>query len=152
MIVCAVGATSPGYAVPTEFGILSLLVSAKKPRRRRYGSRGGGEVFLEDGLEEAGGVCAISDASNRMFPSSASSGNQIGFHKIFSLTLDLNVGMKTLLAKQACDTQFGTCPLKRAIQEHLLYLLATKLLADDFGAGEKIKVRANGDSLTFKAR
>lgn len=64
-------------------------------------------------MEKEGGVCAISAASNRMFPSSASSGDQIRFHKIFSLTLDLNVGMKTLLAKQACDTQFGTRPLKR---------------------------------------
>ena len=50
------------------------------------------------------------------------------------------------------DPQFGARPLKRAIQEHLLDPLATKLLAGEFRPGEKIKVGANGDSLTFKVK
>jgi ATP-dependent Clp protease ATP-binding subunit ClpB len=48
------------------------------------------------------------------------------------------------------DPQFGVRPLKRAIQEHLLDPLATKLLTGEFRPGEKIKVSANGDSLTFR--
>ena len=48
--------------------------------------------------------------------------------------------------------QFGARPLKRAIQEHLLDPLATKLLAGEFKPNDKIKVSANGDSLTFKAK
>jgi ATP-dependent Clp protease ATP-binding subunit ClpB len=69
-----------------------------------------------------------------------------------NLTLDVDKGAKSLLAKEGYDPQFGARPLKRAIQEHLLDPLATKLLAGEFKPGEKIKVGANGDGLTFKAK
>ena len=68
------------------------------------------------------------------------------------LALDVDRSAKKLLAKEGYDPQFGARPLKRAIQEHLLDPLATKLLAGEFKPGEKIKVEANGDSLTFKAK
>jgi len=42
--------------------------------------------------------------------------------------------------------QFGARPLKRAIQEHLLDPLATKLLAGEFKPGDKIKVTAKDDN------
>ena len=69
-----------------------------------------------------------------------------------NLTLDVDAAAKKLLASEGYDPQFGARPLKRAIQEHLLDPLATKLLAGEFKPGEKIKVTADGDSLTFKAK
>ncbi len=69
-----------------------------------------------------------------------------------NLTLAADQSAKSLLAKEGYDPQFGARPLKRAIQEHLLDPLATKLLAGEFKPGEKIKVGANGDGLTFKAK
>ena len=47
------------------------------------------------------------------------------------------------------DPQFGARPLKRAIQEHLLDPLATKLLAGEFKPGDKIKVSVKDDELVF---
>ena len=47
------------------------------------------------------------------------------------------------------DPQFGARPLKRAIQEHLLDPLATKLLEGEFKPGDKIKVTAREDELMF---
>ena len=46
---------------------------------------------------------------------------------------------KQLLAKEGYDPQFGARPLKRAIQEHLLDPLATKLLLGEFKPGDRIK-------------
>lgn len=66
-----------------------------------------------------------------------------------NLTLDVDTAAKSLLAKEGYDPQFGARPLKRAIQEHLLDSLATKLLAGEFKPGEKIKVSAKGEELTF---
>ena len=69
-----------------------------------------------------------------------------------NLTLDVDKAAKSLIAKEGYDPQFGARPLKRAIQEHLLDPLATKLLEGEFKPGDKIKVGANGDSLTFKSK
>jgi ATP-dependent Clp protease ATP-binding subunit ClpB len=68
-----------------------------------------------------------------------------------NLTLDVDAAAKKLLASEGYDPQFGARPLKRAIQEHLLDPLATKLLAGEFKPGEKINVTSNGDGLVFKA-
>ncbi len=68
------------------------------------------------------------------------------------LALEVDKAAKALLAKEGFDPQFGARPLKRAIQEHLLDPLATKLLAGDFKPGEKIKVSASGDDLVFKVK
>jgi hypothetical protein len=59
-----------------------------------------------------------------------------------NLTLDVDAAAKKLLASEGYDPQFGARPLKRAIQEHLLDPLATKLLAGEFKPGDKIKVTA----------
>jgi ATP-dependent Clp protease ATP-binding subunit ClpB len=69
-----------------------------------------------------------------------------------NLTLDVDAAAKKLLASEGYDPQFGARPLKRAIQEHLLDPLATKLLAGKFKPGEKIKVSADGEKLVFKAK
>ena len=69
-----------------------------------------------------------------------------------NLTLEVNADAKKLIAREGYDPQFGARPLKRAIQEHLLDPLATKLLAGEFEPGDKIKVTADGEKLTFKAK
>jgi len=66
-----------------------------------------------------------------------------------NLTLDVDKGAKALLAKEGYDPQFGARPLKRAIQEHLLDPLATRLLAGEFGPGERIAVSADDGELAF---
>jgi len=63
--------------------------------------------------------------------------------------LELNDAAKKMIAKEGYDPQFGARPLKRAIQEHLLNVLATRLLAGEFKPGDKIKVTAKGDALEF---
>jgi ATP-dependent Clp protease ATP-binding subunit ClpB len=65
------------------------------------------------------------------------------------LVLEVDKSAKALLAKEGYDPQFGARPLKRAIQDHLLDPLATKLLAGDFKPGDKVKVSATNGELTF---
>jgi ATP-dependent Clp protease ATP-binding subunit ClpB len=69
-----------------------------------------------------------------------------------NLTLDVDDRAKKLLAKEGYDPQFGARPLKRAIQEHLLDPLATKLLAGEFKPGDKVKVSAKDDELVFQKK
>ena len=69
-----------------------------------------------------------------------------------NLTLDVDTAAKKLLASEGYDPQFGARPLKRAIQEHLLDHLATKLLAGEFKPGDKIKVGAKGEELVFQRK
>jgi len=69
-----------------------------------------------------------------------------------NLTLDMDAAAKKLLASEGYDPQFGARPLKRAIQEHLLDPLATKLLAGDFKPGDKIKVSAKDGELVFQRK
>ena len=68
------------------------------------------------------------------------------------LTLDVDKSARRLIAKEGYDPQFGARPLKRAIQEHLLDPLATKLLEGEFKLGDRIKVSADGDHLAFAAK
>jgi ATP-dependent Clp protease ATP-binding subunit ClpB len=68
------------------------------------------------------------------------------------LTLDVDKSARKLIAKEGYDPQFGARPLKRAVQEHLLDPLATKLLEGEFKPGDRVKVSANGDGLAFAAR
>ena len=69
-----------------------------------------------------------------------------------NLTLDVDAAAKKLLASEGYDPQFGARPLKRAIQEHLLDPLATKLLAGEFKPGDKIRVTAKDDELVFQRK
>ena len=67
-----------------------------------------------------------------------------------NLTLTVAEGAKKLLASEGYDPQFGARPLKRAIQEHLLDPLATRLLAGEFQPGDKITVGVKDQELTFQ--
>ena len=69
-----------------------------------------------------------------------------------NLTLEVDAAAKKLLASEGYDPQFGARPLKRAIQEHLLDPLATKLLAGEFKPGETIKVSAKDAELVFASK
>ncbi|MBK7403323.1 MAG: AAA family ATPase [Phycisphaerales bacterium] len=65
------------------------------------------------------------------------------------MTLELTDGAKALLAEEGWDPAFGARPLKRAIQQRLENPLATRILNGEFGAGEGIRVDAQGHSLVF---
>jgi ATP-dependent Clp protease ATP-binding subunit ClpB len=69
-----------------------------------------------------------------------------------NLTLEVDKAAKVLIAKEGYDLQFGARPLKRAVQEHLLDPLATKLLAGEFKPGDKIKVTTKDDELVFQRK
>lgn len=69
-----------------------------------------------------------------------------------NLTLDVDAAARKLLASEGYDPQFGARPLKRAIQEHLLDPLATKLLAGEFKPNDKIKVSAKDGELVFQRK
>jgi ATP-dependent Clp protease ATP-binding subunit ClpA len=43
-------------------------------------------------------------------------------------------------------------PRKRAVQEYLLNPLSMKILEVDFEVGDKIKVTADGDELSFQRK
>ncbi len=65
------------------------------------------------------------------------------------LTLKVDRTAKQLVAKEGYDPQFGARPLKRAIQDHLLDPLATRLLKGDFQPGDQILVSAKGGKIEF---
>jgi len=66
-----------------------------------------------------------------------------------NLTLDVDAAAKKLIAQEGYDPQFGARPLKRAIQEHLLDPLATRLLAGEFKPGDRISVTTKNAGLVF---
>jgi ATP-dependent Clp protease ATP-binding subunit ClpB len=65
------------------------------------------------------------------------------------LSLNVDGSARRLLAREGYDPQFGARPLKRAIQDHLLDPLATKLLVGEFKPGDRIKVEAHNGELDF---
>ncbi len=69
-----------------------------------------------------------------------------------NLTLDVDAATKRLLASEDYDPQFCARPLNRAIQEHLLDPLATKLLAGEFKPGDQIKISAKDGELVFEKK
>ena len=65
------------------------------------------------------------------------------------LSLDVDSSVKSLIAREGYDPQFGARPLKRAIQDLLLDPLANKLLVGDFKSGDRIRVTAHNGELEF---
>ena len=66
-----------------------------------------------------------------------------------NLTLEVDAAAKKLLAKDGYDPQFGARPLKRAIQEHVLNPLSTRLLEGEFKPGDRIKITTHDGELKF---
>ena len=72
-----------------------------------------------------------------------------------NMSLELSDKVKEILAEKGYDPVFGARPLKRTIQKYMQDPLSLKILQDDFGQGDKIKVEADtsDDSFIFtKAR
>src|SRR5690242_10464327 len=66
------------------------------------------------------------------------------------ITLELSDSALMLLGNAGFDPVYGARPLKRAIQTQLENPLANKILSGEFGAGDSIKVDAEGGKLVFR--
>ena len=66
------------------------------------------------------------------------------------IVLELSKEARTYLAEKGYDPAYGARPLKRAIQKELQDPLAGKILAGEIKDGERVKVGAGKDELTFK--
>ena len=65
------------------------------------------------------------------------------------ITLELTPAATAQLADEGWDPSFGARPLKRAIQSRIENPLASRILAGDFGAGDRIRADYEGKSFTF---
>ncbi|TXH83106.1 MAG: AAA family ATPase, partial [Pseudoxanthomonas sp.] len=66
------------------------------------------------------------------------------------IVLELDDSALALLGNVGFDPVYGARPLKRAIQAQLENPLAQKILAGEFGAGDTVRVRAEGGQLHFE--
>ncbi len=66
------------------------------------------------------------------------------------IVLELDDSALALLGDVGFDPVYGARPLKRAIQAQLENPLAQKILAGEFGAGDTVRVRAEGGQLHFE--
>ncbi|CAG0961979.1 Chaperone protein ClpB [Phycisphaerales bacterium] len=60
------------------------------------------------------------------------------------MTLDLTDAAKAQLASEGWDPQYGARPLKRTIQQRIENVLASRILAGEFGAGDSARVDWDG--------
>jgi ATP-dependent Clp protease ATP-binding subunit ClpB len=67
------------------------------------------------------------------------------------ITLELSDAAKAFVASHGYDPVYGARPLKRAIQKYILDPLSMDILEGKFGEGQRIKVDARGEDLTFSA-
>jgi len=63
--------------------------------------------------------------------------------------LNVTDSAREYIAEEGYDPTFGARPLKRAIQRELQDPLALKILAGDFGEGDRIVVERSSDGLVF---
>ncbi|TDJ16761.1 MAG: ATP-dependent chaperone ClpB [Deltaproteobacteria bacterium] len=66
------------------------------------------------------------------------------------IEFEVTPAAKTLLADKGYDPHYGARPLKRVIQRQLQDPLAMRILEGDFPEGSKVRVDADGDTLTFE--
>ncbi|MCC6659553.1 MAG: AAA family ATPase [Phycisphaerales bacterium] len=67
------------------------------------------------------------------------------------ITLELTPAASAQLADEGWDPSFGARPLKRAIQSRIENPLASRILAGEFGPGDRVKVDYEGKSFVFSA-
>ncbi len=67
------------------------------------------------------------------------------------IMLDLDDGARDLIVERGFDPVYGARPLRRAIQTLLMDELAKKILTGEVRDGGTVRVRAQGDTLTFEA-
>ena len=65
------------------------------------------------------------------------------------LTIELTEAAQKWLATQGYDKDFGARPLKRALQRYVESPLSVKLLKGEFATGDRIRIDATDDELTF---
>jgi len=65
------------------------------------------------------------------------------------MALEITDRAKGLVAEKGYDPVYGARPLKRTIQRLIQDPLALKILEGEFREGEKVKIDADGDQLTF---
>src|SRR5579875_1418027 len=68
------------------------------------------------------------------------------------IDLEISDGALMLLGNVGFDPVYGARPLKRAIQTQLENPLAQKILSGEFGAGDTVRVDAEGGKLVFHRR
>ncbi|HDK36575.1 MAG TPA: hypothetical protein ENG82_06690, partial [Bacteroidetes bacterium] len=68
------------------------------------------------------------------------------------LSVELSEEAKELLAELGYDPSFGARPLKRVMQKMITNVLATRILAGDFGPGDHIVVVRRENSLDFEKK
>jgi len=68
------------------------------------------------------------------------------------IALELDDSALMLLGNVGFDPVYGARPLKRAIQAQLENPLAQKILSGEFGAGDTVRVHAEGGQLRFERR
>jgi len=65
------------------------------------------------------------------------------------LVLDVTPAARELIAREGYDPAFGARPLKRAIQRLLQNPLAMALLQGEYGEGDRVRVDAAGETISF---
>src|SRR5213596_3653366 len=65
------------------------------------------------------------------------------------ITLELSDAAKAFVASHGYDPVYGARPLKRAIQKYILDPLSLEILEGKVREGQRVKVDAGGDGLTF---
>ena len=68
------------------------------------------------------------------------------------IELELSSGAKNLIVDSGTDFKYGARPLRRAIERLVEDEIAGRLLAGNFGDGDTIYVRKNGDKLAFERK
>ena len=63
------------------------------------------------------------------------------------IRVELSERAKDLLIAEGYDPTYGARPLKRAIQKHVVDMLARALIAGEIGAGDKVLVEVDGEVL-----
>ena len=67
------------------------------------------------------------------------------------ISIDVERPALDLLAKKGFDPVFGARPLKRVIQAEILNPLAREIISGRVKAGSTVKIRADGEELTFSS-
>jgi ATP-dependent Clp protease ATP-binding subunit ClpB len=66
------------------------------------------------------------------------------------LELELSPEARALIVEHGYDPAYGARPLKRAIQRYLMDPLAKRVIAGEFGPGDRIRAERAGDELAFQ--
>ena len=66
------------------------------------------------------------------------------------IQLDVGPDAIAFLAKAGYDPAYGARPLKRAIQKHVVDLIAREMISGTIGAGDHVAIEVSGDALAAR--